>query len=64
MSDNEIGIDQLKNLVGLRELVMSYNSIHSVMVSDGMFPNLETLNLSYNQIPCSQLPILGRIERL
>lgn len=64
VSDNELGIDQLKNLVGLRELVMAYNSISSIMISDGMFPNLETLNLSYNQIPCSQLPILGRLERL
>ena len=48
VSDNELSIDQLKNLAGLRELNLAYNSITSVMVSDGMLTALETLNLSYN----------------
>jgi Leucine-rich repeat (LRR) protein len=50
-SDNEIAIDQLKNLMALQKLNLQYNNITSLMISGGMFPNLETLDLGFNRIP-------------
>lgn len=54
----------LKNLVALRELNMAYNTMSHLLISQGMFPDLEILNLSFNTIPSSQLHNLAYLPKL
>jgi len=43
------------NLHALQELDLQYNSIDNLQLAVGCFPNLQTLHVSYNQIPPGHL---------
>ena len=64
ISDNRVQLHQLMNLVALQELDLQYNSIDQLQLVDGCFPNIQTLHLSYNQIPPGHLQDLGMIPDL
>lgn len=55
VSDNRIKIEQLANLTNLVELFIQFNQIDSLHITEGMFPHLEKLHLSYNNIPANNL---------
>ena len=56
VSDNRIRVEQLANLTNLVELFIQFNQIDSLHITEGMFPQLEKLHLSYNNIPANNLP--------
>lgn len=64
MSDNRIKIEQLANLTNLVELFIQFNQIDSLHIQGGMFPHLEKLHLSYNNIPANHLPALSHLPAL
>ena len=55
VSDNKIQIEQLANLTNLVELNTQFNNIQTLVLNEDMFPVLEKLYLSYNQIPVAHL---------
>lgn len=64
VSDNRIRVEQLANLTNLVELFIQFNQIDSLHITEGMFPQLEKLHLSYNNIPANNLPWLGHLKKL
>lgn len=49
LSDNQVRVEQVRNLKALLELNLSSNKIRDVPIfSQGDFMNLEVLNLAYN----------------
>ena len=64
LSDNNVNLNQLKNLSGLMELDLQYNNIEYLQVTHGFFARLQSLKLSYNRVPPSHLAELGKMPRL
>jgi hypothetical protein len=64
VSDNRIRIEQLANLTNLVELYIQFNQIDSLNIAEGMFPQLEKLHLSYNNIPANNLVNLAHLRKL
>lgn len=64
VSDNRVRVEQLANLTNLVELFIQFNQIDSLRVVEGMFPQLERLHLSYNNIPANNLACLGHLKKL
>lgn len=64
LSDNKIRIEQLANLYNLVELNLQFNSMKSLLLTQDMFPVLEKLHLSYNNIPVSHLINLKHLKNL
>jgi len=55
ISDNQIFIEQLLNLVNIEELDMQYNNLDHLELQPQAFPLLQVLRLSYNKIPPSHI---------
>ena len=64
ISDNQILMSQLSNLVSLEELDIQYNNLDHLQLNSSSFPRLHTLRLSYNKIPPSHLIELGNLRNL
>ena len=64
ISDNRVKVEQLANLTNLVELYIQFNQIDALLLTEGMFPQLEKLYLSYNNIPANNLQCLGFLKKL
>ena len=63
-SENQLRLETLRNLPYLRFAKMACNLIRDVEHSSGMFPLLESLDLSYNQLSPSALTSLSKLPKL
>ena len=64
ISDNQVQINQLKNLLSLQELDIQYNNLTFLQIFQNSFVHLHSLNLSYNKIPPGHLAELGHLQNL
>lgn len=64
VSDNQIALAQLFNLVNLQELDIQYNNIDLVQIGQGCFPKLQTLVISYNKVPATHIAEFGKLAAL
>lgn len=63
-SENKIKLKQLTNLRNLRELILQYNNIKSIEITNNDFPKLEVLDLAYNAIPPGSILQLSWLPNL
>lgn len=64
ISDNQVQMNQLKNLLALQDLDLQYNNLAFLQVFHNSFVHLHALNLSYNKIPPAHLVELGHLQSL
>ena len=65
LSDNQVRLEQLRNLKSLNEINLQYNYIRTVpTLGPEDFERLETLNLSYNSLTPASIRSLYTLKKL
>ena len=64
LSENFISFDQLTNLPSLVVLSLQDNQVKEVKLLEDQFPNLQMLDISYNQINFQTIPSLNKCNQL
>ncbi|XP_067950001.1 X-ray radiation resistance-associated protein 1-like [Watersipora subatra] len=63
-ADNSLSLEAFSNFVILRELELAVNGVSSLNLSHRMFPHLEMLDLSYNNLNSDDILQLGYLRSL
>jgi Leucine-rich repeat (LRR) protein len=65
LSDNQVRLEQLRNLKSLSEINLQYNYIRTIpTLNPDDFERLETLNLSYNSLTPASIRSLYTLKKL
>lgn len=64
LSDNQIQLEWLRNLENIQEIDLQYNTLQAIELSEGMFPTLKYLHLSFNRIPPAHISMLQHLPSL
>ena len=64
LSDNQVSMNQFKNLVALEELDLQYNDLTFIQIQQGYFLKLSNLKISFNQISPEHIAELAKLPNL